>query len=322
MSYNGSGTYNRVPGSAYTNGTTADGPELDAEMNDIATALSNALCRDGQATATGALNMGSQKISGIAAATTTGDALSYGRAATVTTLSATGVVDIDSGGVLSGSDALRVAGWGVAMWNATNHLNIGGVNSSQWQVINFYTAGSARVRIDANGNLLAGTTSGAKHTLSKNNTGTYSAHIINSAAVTPYGLEITYSGAAPNNTDSHFIAGDDTATTRFTIDSSGTYADLSSIEAKKDISKAEPQSSKILSLEIMRYKWKHQRDDDQTKQIGYIAEQLESVYPEAIRLGKNGEKLVAMKPIVMGLIATVQELAARLDSLEKAPKAK
>ena len=29
MSRNGSGTYNRVPGSAYTNGTTADGSELE-----------------------------------------------------------------------------------------------------------------------------------------------------------------------------------------------------------------------------------------------------------------------------------------------------
>lgn len=338
MSYNGSGVYARVPGSAYTNGTTADGSEVDAEMNDIASALTNAVCKDGQSTMTGNLKMGSNKVTGLAAPGASGDALSQGAAASVTTLttsstatiggntaitgtiSATGVADFDSAGGLSGSDAIRVAGWGVAMWNSTNHLNLGGVNSSQWQVLNFYTAGSARARIDANGNLLVGTTSGTKHTLSKSNASTYAAHIINSSATQPYGLEITYSGAAPNDTDSHFISGDDTSTTRFTIDSSGTYADLSSIQAKKDIRNAEAQSAKILAIQIKRYRWKEQRPEDSTEQIGYIAEQVEAHYPEAIRLGKHGEKLVAMKPIVMGLIATVQELSNRITALEAAPK--
>lgn len=61
MSRDGSGNYNRVPGSAYTNGTTADGAELDTEINDIATALTQSLAKDGQTVPTANLPMGGFK---------------------------------------------------------------------------------------------------------------------------------------------------------------------------------------------------------------------------------------------------------------------
>lgn len=65
MPDDGSGNYTRVSGSAYTNGTTADGPELDAEMNDIAAALTNRLLRSGAGAMTGALNMGGNGINNL-----------------------------------------------------------------------------------------------------------------------------------------------------------------------------------------------------------------------------------------------------------------
>lgn len=65
MPRDGSGNYSRVAGSAYTNGTTADGPELDAEMDDIATALTNSVTRDGSAAMTGNLNMGGNGITNL-----------------------------------------------------------------------------------------------------------------------------------------------------------------------------------------------------------------------------------------------------------------
>lgn len=61
MSRDGNGNYSRVPGSAYTNGTTADGPELEAEMNDIASALTASLAKDGQTVPTANLPMGGFK---------------------------------------------------------------------------------------------------------------------------------------------------------------------------------------------------------------------------------------------------------------------
>lgn len=58
MSRDGNGNYTRVPGSGYPNGTTADGPEVDAEMDDIATALTQSLSKDGQTVPTANLPMG------------------------------------------------------------------------------------------------------------------------------------------------------------------------------------------------------------------------------------------------------------------------
>lgn len=59
---------------------------------DIAAALSTAVYKDGQQTVTANIPMGGFKLTGIAAATVTGDALSYGRAAVVTSLDATGTI--------------------------------------------------------------------------------------------------------------------------------------------------------------------------------------------------------------------------------------
>ena len=58
MSRDGNGNYSRVPGSGYPNGTTADGPEVDAEMDDIATALTQSMSKDGQTVPTANLPMG------------------------------------------------------------------------------------------------------------------------------------------------------------------------------------------------------------------------------------------------------------------------
>lgn len=80
MPRNGSGTYNRVPGSAYTNGTVNDGSELDAEMNDIATALTASLTADGQKPLAANLAMAGFKLTGLGSGSAAGDSVSFGQA--------------------------------------------------------------------------------------------------------------------------------------------------------------------------------------------------------------------------------------------------
>lgn len=80
MPRNGSGTYNRVPGSAYTNGTVNDGSELDAEMNDIATALTASLTADGQKPLSANLEMAGFKLTGLGSGSAAGDSVSLGQA--------------------------------------------------------------------------------------------------------------------------------------------------------------------------------------------------------------------------------------------------
>ena len=89
MSRNGAGVYSLPAGNPVVTATTITSSWANTTMTDIGTALTGSLAADGQTTVTANIPMNGFKITGIAVATTTGDALSYGRAATVTTLSAT-----------------------------------------------------------------------------------------------------------------------------------------------------------------------------------------------------------------------------------------
>ena len=102
MSRNGSGTYTLPAGNPVVTGTTISSTWANNTLSDIATALTGSLAADGQTTATGPLNMGTQKVTNIGAATVPGDAVEYAQFATPTfignvTMLSTGYVLIPSG---------------------------------------------------------------------------------------------------------------------------------------------------------------------------------------------------------------------------------
>lgn len=68
MSRNGSGTYD-LPGADLTNGTLADATEVMTKLDDIASALTASIAKDGQTTPTAALPMGTFNHTGVGAAT-------------------------------------------------------------------------------------------------------------------------------------------------------------------------------------------------------------------------------------------------------------
>jgi hypothetical protein len=97
MSFNGSGVFNiNTSGQPVVGGTTITATAFNALTADLATGLTTCLTKDGQTTATANIPMGTHKITGLAAATTSGDALSYGQAATISTLTATGAAALVS----------------------------------------------------------------------------------------------------------------------------------------------------------------------------------------------------------------------------------
>jgi hypothetical protein len=126
MSYNGSGVFNiNTSGQPVVTGTVISSTAFNALTADLATGLTTALTKDGQTTPTANIPMGGFKITGIAAATTLGDALSYGRAATVTSISASSVTDsgltsgrvtyASTGGLLTDSANLTFSGSALAV---------------------------------------------------------------------------------------------------------------------------------------------------------------------------------------------------------------
>jgi Coiled stalk of trimeric autotransporter adhesin len=75
MSRNGSRVYSLPTGNPVTTGTTISSTWANNTLADIATALTGSLAADGQTTATGVLQMGSNKISGLANGTLSTDAV-------------------------------------------------------------------------------------------------------------------------------------------------------------------------------------------------------------------------------------------------------
>ena len=74
MSRNGSGTYTLPAGNPVVTGTTISSTWANNTLTDIASALTGSLAADGQTTATGNLQMGSNRITGLADGIATTDA--------------------------------------------------------------------------------------------------------------------------------------------------------------------------------------------------------------------------------------------------------
>jgi len=80
MSYNGSGTFNiNSAGQPVVTGTTITSTAFNALTADLGTGLSTALTKDGQTTPTANIPLGGFKITGLANATLSTDAMAYGQ---------------------------------------------------------------------------------------------------------------------------------------------------------------------------------------------------------------------------------------------------
>lgn len=117
MPYNGAGTYS-PPAASFpaVTATVINSTKYNAVVNDIASALSTAICKDGQTTVSANLPMNSKKLTGLAAGAAAGDSLRYEQLfvnSVITLLgglvvgSVSGVLQIPDGAV--GAPGLRVS---------------------------------------------------------------------------------------------------------------------------------------------------------------------------------------------------------------------
>jgi hypothetical protein len=82
MSRNGSGTYSLPAGNPVVTGTTISSTWANTTLTDMANALTGSLASDGQTTASGNLNMGTNKITNMADGTASTDAASVSQVTT------------------------------------------------------------------------------------------------------------------------------------------------------------------------------------------------------------------------------------------------
>jgi hypothetical protein len=188
MSRNGTGSYSLPAGNPVTTGTTISSTWANNTLSDIASALTSSVAKDGQTTMTGNLPMGGFKVTGLAAPTVAGDALTYGENAYVANLELSGtgrritgdfsnatvsnrvifqsssanlgtsVAAIPNGAASSSSfisfassDPNNGSYFALNAFFAENRLTGGCVGIGTYAPMTFYTGGSERFRIDTDG---------------------------------------------------------------------------------------------------------------------------------------------------------------------------
>jgi hypothetical protein len=149
------------------------------------------------------------------------------------------------------------------------------------------------------------------------------AYFTNGSA-SPYGMNITFTGAAPNNTTNNFIYLADTSGLKCRIvsngsiyNSTGTYGSISDIKLKENIVDTTPKLEDLLKVKVRNYNL----IGDDLKQIGVVAQELETVFPSMVENIFDKEtnettKSVKYSIFVPMLVKAIQELSAKVTLLE------
>ena len=189
---------------------------------------------------------------------------------------------------------------------------------------------SERARIDDSGNLLVGTTSTfGKLTTYSTATGTPTAGFFaNTTSFTSNVLGISCARTTTNATYNLIYAYTDNLNGQFIVRDSGnclntnnSYGALSDVKLKENIVDASPKLADLMQVKVRNYNLKTEPDH---KQLGVIAQELESVFPAMVEESpdrdKQGNDLgtktksVKYSVFVPMLVKALQELKAEFDA--------
>lgn len=180
----------------------------------------------------------------------------------------------------SGTDAVQV---GV---DTGPYIN-GGAN------LGLRVGGTERARITSGGYLKASNNGAyanagaAYHELKQSATNTNIA-LLTSSAASPYGPNIVFDSATPNNTTNYFLECGDATNIKAVLYSNGSwqvransYGGISDLKLKQDIVDANSQWDDIKGLRIRKYRFKDEAavDPDHPSHLGVIAQEAELVSP-------------------------------------------
>lgn len=228
--------------------------------------------------------------------------------------------------------------WAIAVTN--NSASVGGgklrfgVANSGQSGITGATATDIML-IDSSGNLLVGTTSGSGERLRVTNSpsdGTRTAQIVNNGNTNGnqcFGVTL---GTNTNNTSSYLMIGTSAGSDRIYIYGNGnivntnnSYGTLSDVKLKENIVDATPKLADLMRLQVRNFNLKA---DSTNKQIGFIAQEFEQVFPamvdESPDLDKNNNSLgtttksIKTSVLIPILVKAIQELKAEFDAYKAA----
>jgi hypothetical protein len=191
---------------------------------------------------------------------------------------------------LDGSDNMQ-------LWNESNTSLIFGTNALE------------RMRINGSGSLLVGTTTpifASQFT----NTGNVACTFYRATSATDNALVAFYSDVGGTQTFKAYV------------NTTGAYENLSDERYKEDIEPISTGLNIVLALNPVSFNWKNSKDS-KNKTNGFIAQQVESVYPEAIKTidasaggGYIDQRMIQSDMLLPVLVKAIQELKEELDSVK------
>jgi hypothetical protein len=108
--------------------------------------------------------------------------------------------------------------------------------------------------------------------------------------------------------------------TRFQVDGNilnynNSYGALSDASIKENIEDATPKLDALKQVRVVNF---NRIGDPDNKQIGMVAQELEAIWPKLISEDQDGLKSIKYSVLVPILVKAVQELAAKVETLEAA----
>jgi len=190
------------------------------------------------------------------------------------------------------------------------------------------------MRVDSSGNLLVNCTTplmGASvGSISNSVSAANNVYWGRNTNATPYGMEVQYSGAAPNNTGNAFLECYDTGATRVVFRSNGGLANYQANNAnssdareKENIELAGNYLDKICAIPVKTFNYIDQnREEDDGLTLGVIAQDVQTIAPELVlesNWGAKGEPekmrlSIYQTDLQYALMKSIQELNAKVDA--------
>ena len=183
------------------------------------------------------------------------------------------------------------------------------------------------MRINRDGKLLVGRNSaititgdGSSHVFEQNTNNGY-ALATHSDESNKRGIGIYYSNSSGASDAIRFAI---QSAAKFIVLGSGncqnannSYGNISDISLKENIVDAESQWDDIKNIKIRNFNFKESSGQETHKQIGVVAQELETVCPKLVdSSGKGGIKAVASSILYMKAVKALQEAMERIETLE------
>ena len=256
--------------------------------------------------------------------TAIGDAAGRGCTGNVSTFvgASAGIVATGSSNTFIGCSA------GEAITSGANNTILGRYNGNQGG-LDIRTASNYIVLSDGGGNPRAYWNGSGTSTFTANVNGDTAMYMINNGNSSPFGLQLTFQNATPNNTSQFFFLGNDSTNNKVVLYSNGTvtnrtgtYNAFSDINLKQDIVDAGSQWDDIKAVRVRKFRLKDDvaANPEAKPMIGVIAQELEQTSAGLIDDCEDRDgtvtKAVKYSILYMKAIKALQEAMARIETLE------